>query len=139
MEPAPGLPNHLSKLQNALVPARIAITQQVYYISAARFFVHHFGATPIVACLAPTDGFVERRLVRVRKQLARLDRQLDDALEAQPLNGRLLNDLAAAQSRLADQEQRLASRPLPGSRRPGKERRRPMPGFSAVEPIEPLD
>ena len=33
MEPAPGLPNHLTKLQNAPAPARIAIAQQVYYLA----------------------------------------------------------------------------------------------------------
>ena len=93
-----------------------------------------FAGKAIVAVAAKPDDFVDRRLVRVRRQLQRLDRQLDDALEAEPLDGRLLNDLAAAQSRLADQEQRLAGRPLPGSRRPGKERQRRVD--TSIEPLD---
>lgn len=92
----------------------------------------------------PPD-YTARRLVRVRKQLARLDSMIEQ--ETDPVR---LDRLASAQSRLAIQEQNLAGRPLPGSLRPQPEPKRrqapqdygpvapPSPPAS-VEPITPPD
>jgi hypothetical protein len=77
----------------------------------------------IVEAQAPAaEDYVARRLARVRAQLDSLDERLAVAIAAKELDGRLLSDIAAAQARLATQEQQLAGRPLPGSRRPGKDR-----------------
>jgi hypothetical protein len=68
------------------------------------------------------DDYVSRRLVRVRVQLDQLDAAITrETAEVQP-DGQRLNWLAGAQERLADQERILAGRPLPGSRRPEKDR-----------------
>ena len=88
---------------------------------------------------APAADYVSRRLARVRAQLDRIDELIAEAAagRADRIDGRKLNDLAAAQARLATQEQQLAGRPLPGSRRPGKDRSRPSGGAAAE--VEPLD
>jgi len=70
-----------------------------------------------IPILPPDEDFRIRRLVRVRKQLAKLDDMIEAESEPQKLDR-----LASAQARLAKQEQELAGRPLPGSRRPGKEK-----------------
>lgn len=57
------------------------------------------------------------RLIRTREQLLALDKQLE--AERDP---KLVKSLADAIARLCDVEQRLAMRPLPGSRRPGREK-----------------
>jgi hypothetical protein len=57
--------------------------------------------------------FVAQRLVRVRKQLDRLDRLIMTVEDPQKLDR-----LASAQARLAEQERILDGRPLPGSLRP---------------------
>jgi hypothetical protein len=84
------------------------------------------------------EDYVSRRLARVRAQLDRIDDLLAELSAVKPgqVDARKLNDLAAAQARLATQEQQLAGRPLPGSRRPGKER---SPRSAAVDPLEPID
>jgi len=61
----------------------------------------------------PSIDFQKVRLARVRAQLARVDEMIDE--ETDP---KLLNQLAQAQDRLAEQERKLAGRPLPGSHRP---------------------
>ena len=70
------------------------------------------------------DQFTVARLVRVRKQLTRLDAMMERERDA-----RNLDRLASAQSRLAEQERLLSGRPLPGQRRPAPDRpvRVPVP------------
>jgi hypothetical protein len=92
----------------------------------------------IVETQAPAaEDYVARRLARVRTQLDSLDERLAVAIAAPKLDGRLLADIAAAQARLATQEQQLAGRPLPGSRRPGKDRGpRASAAGSETEPVD---
>jgi hypothetical protein len=69
-----------------------------------------------------TEEFADRRLMRVREQLEKLD-----ALAAGEKDTKRLKELADATTRLSEQERILAGRPLPGSRRPSsdkQERRR---------------
>jgi len=66
--------------------------------------------------------FVAKRLARVRKQLDRIDGMIEK--ETDPMK---LDRLASAQARLAEQERLLSGRPLPGSRKPGKDRRTVSP------------
>jgi hypothetical protein len=68
----------------------------------------------------PTEDFVAARLSRVRAQLDKLDKMIED--EDDPI---LLSRLADAQSRLSVQEFALAGRPMPGNRRPAPERAMP--------------
>jgi hypothetical protein len=98
-------------------------------------------AVPIVvAGAANADSFVQDRLDAVRRQIIKLDAQIDAALEAKTLDARLLADLAAAKARFCTQEQQLAGRPLPGSRRPGRERRgQPLPTSGPGGAAEPID
>jgi hypothetical protein len=80
---------------------------------------------------APSD-YVNVRLSRVRAQLDLVDKRILDMLNpkhktengnlAEPLDGQVLNWLCAAQEKLAEQERIASGRPLPGSRRPGRER-----------------
>ena len=63
------------------------------------------------------DSFTFQRLMRVRAQIERIDALLAD--EDEP---KQLKELADALTRLADQERILAGRPLPGSRRPEKDK-----------------
>lgn len=58
------------------------------------------------------------RLARTREQLADLDAEWKDAKG----DAKERKALADAIARLQDVEQRLANRPLPGSRRPGREK-----------------
>lgn len=67
---------------------------------------------------APVDEYVIKRLIRVRKQLDRIDRMIMAELDPQKIDR-----LASAQIRLSEQERLLAGRPLPGSRKPSPERR----------------
>ena len=63
------------------------------------------------------DAFLTARLLRVRRQLERIDAMI--ATEDDPQR---LDRLAAASMRLSDQEFALSNRPKPGNRRPGPER-----------------
>lgn len=74
------------------------------------------------------DAFLAERLVRVRKQLDKLDSLIEE--ERDPNR---LDRLASAQSRLSEQKRIMSGRPLPGSRRPARERTRPAP-MGAVVP-----
>jgi len=66
-------------------------------------------------------AYVSRRLARVRAQLDLVDKAFEtEATKANP-DGQRLNWFAQAQERLSEQERLLSGRPLPGSRRPGKE------------------
>jgi hypothetical protein len=62
---------------------------------------------------ANVPDYVAQRLVRVRKQLDRLDRLIMTVEDPQKLDR-----LASAQARLAEQERILDGRPLPGSLKP---------------------
>lgn len=62
------------------------------------------------------DPYVNKRLARVRAQLERIDEMMEQELDPQRLDR-----LASAQARLSVQEFALANRPMPGSRRPGRE------------------
>lgn len=74
------------------------------------------------------DDYAAERLMRVREQLAKVDRMILEETDPQRLDR-----LASAQLRLSEQERILDDRPLPGSRRPAQERpasqvsSRPMP------------
>ena len=66
-------------------------------------------------------AYVSRRLARVRAQLDLVDKAFEtEATKANP-DGQRLNWFAQAQERLSEQERLLSGRPLPGSRRQGKE------------------
>jgi hypothetical protein len=66
---------------------------------------------------AQLADYVGERLVRVRVQLDRLDKLMMTESDPQKLDR-----LASAQARLSEQERILDGRPLPGSRRPGKQK-----------------
>lgn len=77
---------------------------------------------PTVSEVKQALDFADRRLLRVREQLEKLD-----ALAAGEKDTKRLKELADATTRLSEQERILAGRPLPGSRRPSsdkQERRR---------------
>jgi len=76
-----------------------------------------------IPTLAPEEEYRIRRLARVRAQLEKLDDMISKERDPQKLDR-----LASAQSRLSAQEFALAGRPMPGSRRPARERpsRRPV-------------
>jgi hypothetical protein len=76
------------------------------------------------------DDFCEKRIARVRKQLKKIDTMISQELDPQKLDR-----LASAQSRISEQERILSGRPLPGSRRPIKERTHP--NGSTVEQLTP--
>lgn len=61
----------------------------------------------------PAQPYVFQRLMRVRRQLDRIDRMMMTESDAQKLDR-----LASAQARLSEQERTLAMRPAPGSLRP---------------------
>jgi len=65
-----------------------------------------------------TDGYNVQRLMRVRKQLNRIDSMMEREDDPQKLDR-----LASAQARLSEQERILRGEPLPGSRRPAPERK----------------
>jgi hypothetical protein len=77
-----------------------------------------FGATVVTeSSPAYQTGYVAGRLTRIRAHIARLDERLAAATE--PLDcERLMRALSLA----SELERVLDGRPLPGSRRPGKER-----------------
>jgi len=77
-----------------------------------------------------TALFCEKRIARVRKQLEKID-----AMISQELDPQKLDRLASAQSRVSEQERILSGRPLPGSRRPIKERTHPS--ASSAEQLTP--
>jgi len=59
--------------------------------------------------------------------------KLDDMISKER-DPQKLDRLASAQSRLSAQEFALAGRPMPGSRRPARERRsRPAPSFECLD------
>lgn len=77
----------------------------------------------------PSANYVTQRLSRVRAQLDKLDEMIANETDAQTLDR-----LASAQARLSVQEFALSGRPMPGSRRPGREKptRGPVTGGSLM-------
>ena len=73
------------------------------------------------------DLFRLERLARVRAQLNRLDKLLNETTVPAELD-----KLASATARLAEQERQLAGRPMPGAYRPGLPKR----GRESKEPVE---
>ena len=94
-------------------------------------------APPVIPEAPPAFDYVGRRLARVRAQLDKLDELIAGEMTSARPDPARLDRYASAQARLATQEQQLAGRPLPGSRRPGKDRSRPAGGAGAD--VEPLD
>lgn len=84
---------------------------------------------PIASVSNPSADYEKKRLARVRKQLDKLDRMIEEEMDPQKLDR-----LASAQSRLAKQEQELSGRPLPGSLRPSKAKSSPKQ--ITTEPLE---
>jgi hypothetical protein len=70
------------------------------------------------------DGFVLACLARTRAQLNALDEMLNRVLsvDADKVDGQLIDRLASAKARFHDVERILAGRPTPGSRRPAPDR-----------------
>lgn len=74
------------------------------------------------------------RLARIRSQLASVDSAIENCIKERKPDQSRLKGLVEAQARLADQEQKLSMRPLPGSHRP----RTPKASKTShtVEPLE---
>ena len=84
------------------------------------------------------DSWTERRLTRTRGQLKALDRALELALDANDSRG--IERIASSISRLSEIERKLAGRPDPGAKRPGREKGRPtspLAGLAAPTPADP--
>ena len=62
-------------------------------------------------------AFIDKRIVRVRKQISKLDEMIDDCVDPKQID-----QLASALTRLSELERVLSGRPLPGSRKPAAER-----------------
>ena len=92
------------KAAAASVAARLAKAER--RVSAA--------AAPLAAPLPTVDDYTSLRLTCVRTQLAQIDRAILLESSKEHADGQRLNWLASAQERLAEQERRLAGRPLPG-------------------------
>lgn len=75
------------------------------------------------------DGYVEKRIRRVRQQIAALDEQLSECTAPRDIKA-----LCDAIAKLADLERVLSGRPLPGQRRPGKDT--PARRIASVTPLE---
>lgn len=91
---------------------------------------HHalLNPPPIQPATVPLDPFTEKQRDIIRARMERLTDKLDT--EEDPSK---LDRLAAAWSKLAEQERILDGRPLPGSRRPREERRAPRPSLPEPE------
>jgi len=78
------------------------------------------------------DEWARERLACVRRQLRKADSLFERTTDAHDL-GRLVSAIC----RLSEVERKLAGRPLPGSRRPGRERARPA--MPIAEPLGVAD
>jgi hypothetical protein len=84
-----------------------------------------------LAALGPPDSaqYVASRLTRVRAQLSKLDQLIENETDPQKLDR-----LVSAQSRLSEQWRIFSGIPLPGSRRPGREKpQRSSPNSGPVD------
>lgn len=88
------------------------------------------GQLKAAAIVEPCELYVTNRLQRTREQLERLDRDLAAADDPKAVKA-----ICDAMRALSEIERTLAGRPLPGSRRPGRERSSKDQGQSAA----PLD
>lgn len=77
---------------------------------------------------ATIDRFTQDRLLRVRKQLEKIDRMLEEELDPAKIDR-----LASAASRLEEQERRLSNRSLPPTLKAGTVKTKRSSG-SAPEP-----
>ena len=88
--------------------------------------------TPAIAPAAiPEDGFADKTLVRVRKQIESLLDDLSIERDAQKKDR-----LASALGRLNEIERQLAGRPIPGSLKPSSKQSRSSPQVEPT-PITP--
>lgn len=90
-------------------------------------------ATETLATSEPTanpivDPYLQARLIRVRKQLNKIDGLIES--EEDPSK---LDRLASAQARLSEQERQLSGRPLPGTLKPQSPKR------AKSQDAQPLD
>ena len=86
-----------------------------------------------VAVTNPDVDFGQRTLARVRVQLERLSNEIDKCIAG---DSKRLKELTDAYSRLADQEQKLAMRPSPGSLKPSSKPAR-VTSHAEPTPIAP--
>jgi hypothetical protein len=111
----------------AAVKARLirqAVKAQVEQEALERFYKDiQLRSAPVAA-----DDYLNRRILRVRAQLEKLDQML--AAEDNP---QAIDRLASAQSRVSEQERILSGRPLPGSQRP----RLAKPAKASGSSVEP--
>ena len=87
---------------------------------------------PAVIPAEPDPDYTAVRLMRVRKQLDRLD-----ALAAEETDPKRCKEFADATSRLQEQERQLANRPLPGTLKPSQpkaQRTRATPEPTLAQP-----
>jgi hypothetical protein len=81
------------------------------------------------------DDFAEKRLARVRKQLARVDDELEKCSLS---DSKRVKELGELQKRLSDQEFALANRPFPGNRKPRAEPTKPKRESAWLVDVVPL-
>ena len=115
LEPIKPSPYHFTK-ENAREYNRKAIAAREAAKAAARLVAENYAGD---------------RLKRVRAQLAKVDAMIEQEDDPQRLDR-----LASAQARLSVQEFALAGRPMPGSRRPGRESTKRTPGASGPSDVE---
>ncbi len=72
-----------------------------------------------IAVSSPAIDFAQRTLARVRLQMDRLSDEIDKEITGE---SKRLKELTDAYARLAEQEQKLAGRPNPGSRKPAPDK-----------------
>lgn len=76
------------------------------------------------------ERYIDKRLSRVRKQLAKLDGMIDKEMDAQKLDR-----LVCAQNRLSEQWRILSGIPLPGSNKPSSPPRK-AGGNGQISPLD---
>lgn len=125
-----GQPAHLAPFSFTSASAAQAARKR-YEIEAQR--TAELEAARQAAALAPDAGYLSKRLSRVREQIENVSDMLDKERDPQKLDR-----LAATLERLSDLERCLDNRPLPGSRRPGREGK-PRSAAVLLEPTAASD
>lgn len=94
---------------------------------------------PQAAVIPADNGYLGRRLARVRAQIEWLSDQIDSELSKKQPDGQQLNWFCTALERLSELERTTDGRPLPGSRRPGREvtRRNALPADPTPAETQP--